>query len=291
MHNVVFGPVWNWCAHCFIVAGLIFSRVVFKETFCPFEDVQNIPRLLDCCGLTTLGLLGYLPLRFELPQLLNHQPPATKEGIFRYERMHWPSVFTCFCCWCWDFRFILRIWESTNAQRQWSSRTWEQLSTVDVCSEVVVSVGRGKRKTRLFGRHYFLLTAGWSLLLQVETELLLLSRKLESITSRLLLLLLSLPIRELHLQDVLALFWEGVDVLQAQPELTWRTTTIRLILRSSDADCKEFFQLLLLVLTVQAAEASLVALPKLVEVLGSIETFLDDGPSTFCGESRGKRLS
>lgn len=199
--------------------------------------------------------------------------------------------FSRFCCWCWDFRFILRIWESTNAQRQWSSRTWEQLSTVDVCSEVVVSVGRGKRKTRLFGRHYFLLTAGWSLLLQVETELLLLSRKLESITSRLLLLLLSLPIRELHLQDVLALFWEGVDVLQAQPELTWRTTTIRLILRSSDADCKEFFQLLLLVLTVQAAEASLVALPKLVEVLGSIETFLDDGPSTFCGESRGKRLS
>ena len=54
---------------------------------------------------------------------------------------------------------------------------------------------------------------------------------------------------------------------------------------------RTLFQLLLLVLTVQAAEASLVALPQLVEVLGSIETFLDDGPSTFCGESGGKRLS
>lgn len=42
--------------------------------------------------------------------------------------------------------------------------------------------------------------------------------------------------------------------------------------------------------TVQVAEAFLVAFPQLVEVLGSIVTFLDDGPSTFW-EKTEQRLS
>lgn len=36
--------------------------------------------------------------------------------------------------------------------------------------------------------------------------------------------------------------------------------------------------------TVQVAEAVLVALPQLVEVLGAVVAFLDDGPATFWWE-------
>lgn len=44
------------------------------------------------------------------------------------------------------------------------------------------------------------------------------------------------------------------------------------------------FPVLLFALTIQAAKAFLVAFPPLIEVLGSIMTFLDDIPSTFCRE-------
>lgn len=44
-------------------------------------------------------------------------------------------------------------------------------------------------------------------------------------------------------------------------------------------------------LTVQAAEAFLIALPLLIKVLGSVLTFLDDGPATFCNEQREETLS
>ncbi|KAG7230645.1 hypothetical protein INR49_025362 [Caranx melampygus] len=88
--------------------------------------------------------------------------------------------------------------------------------SIDLSAEVVVSVGRGEGKTRSSSGHDFLLRPRWCLLLQVESKLLLFSIKLELITSR---VLLSGPIRDLHLQDVLALFGEGVDVVQAQPKL------------------------------------------------------------------------
>lgn len=73
-------PFGDWSAYSFIVTGAIFRRVVLTEVFCPFVEVQNIPR---CCRRSRLGLLGYLPLRFDSPQLLNHQPPATKEDFYK----------------------------------------------------------------------------------------------------------------------------------------------------------------------------------------------------------------
>lgn len=45
-------------------------------------------------------------------------------------------------------------------------------------------------------------------------------------------------------------------------------------------------------LTIQVAEAFLVALPKVVKVFRPIEAFLDDGPSTFCeGDKREVEFS
>lgn len=202
-------------SYCFIVAGAIFISVVFTDLFGPFVDVQNIPCLLDWCRLSVLGLLGYLPLRFDSPQLLNHQPPAAKEHFY-YRRL--PPAFP-------DMKTSRQF---ACVVGQWSRFTWELFSTVNVCSEVVVSVCCGEGKTRGASRHYFLLISRWRLLLQVESELLLLSVKLEVILSRLLLLLSGLTRDQLNLQDVLALFGQRVDVLQAQPKLAWGMTKIQI---------------------------------------------------------------
>ncbi len=118
--NVFFGPLLI----CFIVAGAIFRRDVLTESFSPFVDVQNLAYVLDGGHL-----LGYLPLRFDSPPLLNRQP-ATKEPV--YSRVPWCDGCVCLC------------WGSGVG---WSRHTWERLSTPDVCREVVVSVGCVRRKT------------------------------------------------------------------------------------------------------------------------------------------------
>lgn len=163
------------------------------------------------------------------------------------------------------------------------THTREQLSAVDVRGQVVVPVGRGEGNPGAARRHL----RGRALVLQVDSKLLLLSVQLEPIPGHWELLS---SIAELHLQLVRPLLGDGSDLLQPQPELTWRE---RESLDLNDGFlmqmCGEGFSVSGAPLTRQGAEASLVAFPRPVEVLGSIVAFLDHRPSTFCIEREGKR--
>lgn len=96
------------------------------------------------------------------------------------------------------------------------SHTWKQLRAVDVHGQVVVSVRRGKRNSGAAHWH----RSGRGLLLQVESELVLLSIQLEPISAH--WELRSCSVTELHPQLVRTLFGDRTDLLQAQPELSWR---------------------------------------------------------------------
>lgn len=159
------------------------------------------------------------------------------------------------------------------------------MGAVDACGRVVVSVGGGERQAGGSGRQEVL--PGRRLVLQAQRELLLLAGQLEAVRGHVELLP---SVGELHLQQIPALAGEGVDVLQTQPELACRdhdtTSQISECARyatSSHTRRREPSD----TPTVQVAEAVLVALPQLVEVLGAVVAFLDDGPRAVWEERRG----
>lgn len=97
-------------------------------------------------------------------------------------------------------------------------RTCEMFCAVDLWFEVAVSVAGGERKPAGICAQS-VLQVPWRPLLEVKGVAALLSSQSEGILDGLDLVV---PVSQLHLQNVAPLSWQGVDLLQTQPELSWK---------------------------------------------------------------------
>ena len=149
------------------------------------------------------GLWKYLPLRLERPQLLNHQPPVkTRKNIrldsaIKLKLIEW--FYQCDC--------HLQL-------------TRKVLGAVEVVFLIVVLVTGGERQaTGGVSPQGSLQGTESADLLSLERVLCFLSTQMEGQADGCRVIP---PVGELDVEDVAAIFSDGVDFFKTQPELSWR---------------------------------------------------------------------